>query len=126
MRTRSQGMPNRSGLITDRGSFVEPELPGPRLPVDFPRTASRRALVETKRFICEQADTSQIRLDLWSRGLVVLPGDTAFCPSLLAGQRFALAMTGPACLRASSQGQKENSSRHCETTRAARSVHGQQ
>jgi 2-polyprenyl-6-methoxyphenol hydroxylase-like FAD-dependent oxidoreductase len=36
---------------------------------------------------------SQIRMDSWSRGRVVLVGDAAFCPSLLAGQGSALAMT---------------------------------
>ena len=36
---------------------------------------------------------SQIRMDGWSRGRVVLVGDAAFCPSLLAGQGSALAMT---------------------------------
>jgi 2-polyprenyl-6-methoxyphenol hydroxylase-like FAD-dependent oxidoreductase len=36
---------------------------------------------------------SQIRMDAWSRGRVVLVGDAAFCPSLLAGQGAALAMT---------------------------------
>lgn len=35
---------------------------------------------------------SQIRLDAWSRDRVVLLGDAAFCPSLLAGQGSALAM----------------------------------
>ena len=36
---------------------------------------------------------SQIRLDAWSRGRIVLLGDAAFAPSLLAGQGSALAMT---------------------------------
>lgn len=36
---------------------------------------------------------SQIRMDRWSKGRVVLLGDAAFCPSLLAGQGSALAMT---------------------------------
>jgi 2-polyprenyl-6-methoxyphenol hydroxylase-like FAD-dependent oxidoreductase len=36
---------------------------------------------------------SQIRMDRWSRGRVVLVGDAAFAPSLLAGQGSALAMT---------------------------------
>jgi 2-polyprenyl-6-methoxyphenol hydroxylase-like FAD-dependent oxidoreductase len=36
---------------------------------------------------------SQIRMDCWSRGRVALVGDAAFCPSLLAGQGSALAMT---------------------------------
>lgn len=36
---------------------------------------------------------SQIRMGGWSRGRVVLVGDAAFCPSLLAGQGSALAMT---------------------------------
>jgi 2-polyprenyl-6-methoxyphenol hydroxylase-like FAD-dependent oxidoreductase len=37
---------------------------------------------------------SQIRMDTWSRGRVALIGDACFCPSLLAGQGSALAMTG--------------------------------
>ena len=37
---------------------------------------------------------SQVRLDKWSKGRVVLLGDAGFCPSLLAGQGAALAMTG--------------------------------
>ena len=36
---------------------------------------------------------SQIRMDTWSQGRVGLVGDAAFCPSLLAGQGAALAMT---------------------------------
>lgn len=36
---------------------------------------------------------SQIRMNSWSRGRVALVGDAAFCPSLLAGQGSALAMT---------------------------------
>jgi 2-polyprenyl-6-methoxyphenol hydroxylase-like FAD-dependent oxidoreductase len=36
---------------------------------------------------------SQIRLKRWSKGRVALVGDAAFCPSLLAGQGSALAMT---------------------------------
>jgi 2-polyprenyl-6-methoxyphenol hydroxylase-like FAD-dependent oxidoreductase len=36
---------------------------------------------------------SQIRLPAWSRGRTALIGDAAFCPSLLAGQGAALAMT---------------------------------
>lgn len=35
---------------------------------------------------------SQIRMSSWSRGRVVLVGDAAACPSLLAGQGSALAM----------------------------------
>src|SRR6185312_11348651 len=35
---------------------------------------------------------SQIRMPSWSRGRVVLVGDAAACPSLLAGQGSALAM----------------------------------
>lgn len=37
---------------------------------------------------------SQIRMDVWSRGRVVLVGDAASCVSLLAGQGSALAMAG--------------------------------
>jgi 2-polyprenyl-6-methoxyphenol hydroxylase-like FAD-dependent oxidoreductase len=37
---------------------------------------------------------AQIRLDHWSRGRVVLLGDAAYCPSLLAGQGSAFAMAG--------------------------------
>jgi 2-polyprenyl-6-methoxyphenol hydroxylase-like FAD-dependent oxidoreductase len=37
---------------------------------------------------------SQIRMGAWSRGRVALVGDACFCPSLLAGQGSALAMTG--------------------------------
>jgi 2-polyprenyl-6-methoxyphenol hydroxylase-like FAD-dependent oxidoreductase len=36
---------------------------------------------------------SQIRMPRWSTGRVALLGDAAFCPSLLAGQGSALAMT---------------------------------
>jgi 2-polyprenyl-6-methoxyphenol hydroxylase-like FAD-dependent oxidoreductase len=36
---------------------------------------------------------SQIRMDAWSHGRVALVGDAGFCPSLLAGQGSALAMT---------------------------------
>lgn len=36
---------------------------------------------------------SQIEMPSWSRGRVALTGDAAFCPSLLAGQGSALAMT---------------------------------
>ena len=37
---------------------------------------------------------SQIRMPSWSKGRVVLLGDSAFCPSLLAGYGTALAMAG--------------------------------
>lgn len=37
---------------------------------------------------------SQIHMEHWSRGRVVLVGDAAYCVSLLAGQGSALAMTG--------------------------------
>jgi 2-polyprenyl-6-methoxyphenol hydroxylase-like FAD-dependent oxidoreductase len=37
---------------------------------------------------------SQIRMNAWSRGRVVLVGDAAYCVSLLAGQGSALAMAG--------------------------------
>ncbi len=37
---------------------------------------------------------SQIHMSSWSQGRVALTGDAAFCPSLLAGQGAALAMTG--------------------------------
>jgi 2-polyprenyl-6-methoxyphenol hydroxylase-like FAD-dependent oxidoreductase len=36
---------------------------------------------------------SQIRMNSWWRGRVALVGDAAFCPSLMAGQGAALAMT---------------------------------
>lgn len=49
---------------------------------------------------------AQTRLDHWSRDRVVLLGDAAYCPSLLAGQGSAFAMTGAyvlaACLQAAS------------------------
>lgn len=53
---------------------------------------------------------SQIRMDGWSRGRVALVGDAAFCPSLLAGQGSALAMTAAYVLAgelARAQGQPE-------------------
>lgn len=37
---------------------------------------------------------SQVRMNTWSRGRVVLVGDAAYCVSLLAGQGSALAMAG--------------------------------
>lgn len=37
---------------------------------------------------------SQIRLDRWSKGRVVLVGDSAFAPSFLSGQGSSLAMVG--------------------------------
>jgi len=37
---------------------------------------------------------SQIHLDHWSQGRIVLTGDAAFCPSLLAGEGSSLAMAG--------------------------------
>jgi 2-polyprenyl-6-methoxyphenol hydroxylase-like FAD-dependent oxidoreductase len=37
---------------------------------------------------------SQVRMNAWSRGRVVLVGDAAYCVSLLAGQGSALGMTG--------------------------------
>ncbi len=36
---------------------------------------------------------SQIRMERWSKDRVALVGDAAFCPSLMAGQGSALAMT---------------------------------
>jgi len=37
---------------------------------------------------------SQIRMDTWSRGRVVLLGDAGYCPALLTGQGSTLAMMG--------------------------------
>jgi 2-polyprenyl-6-methoxyphenol hydroxylase-like FAD-dependent oxidoreductase len=37
---------------------------------------------------------SQIRMDRWSRGRVVLLGDAGYCPALLSGQGSTLAMMG--------------------------------
>src|SRR5260370_9430558 len=37
---------------------------------------------------------SQIRMESWSQGRVVLLGDAAHCPSLLTGQGSTLAMMG--------------------------------
>jgi 2-polyprenyl-6-methoxyphenol hydroxylase-like FAD-dependent oxidoreductase len=37
---------------------------------------------------------SQIRLQTWSKGRVVLVGDAAYCPSLLAGEGAGLALAG--------------------------------
>ena len=36
---------------------------------------------------------SQIRMERWSKDRITLVGDAAFCPSLMAGQGSALAMT---------------------------------
>ena len=47
-------------------------------------------LPEARTFYLDKA--SQIRMPTWSRGRVVLDGDAAACPSLLAGQGSALAM----------------------------------
>jgi len=47
-------------------------------------------LPEARTFYLDKA--SQIRMPSWSRGRVVLIGDAAACPSLLAGQGAALAM----------------------------------
>ncbi len=50
-----------------------------------------RALDETGDLYFDRV--SQIRMDRWDHGRVVLLGDAAFCVSLLAGQGSALAMT---------------------------------
>ena len=47
---------------------------------------------QARTFYCDRA--SQIRMPSWSNGRVVLIGDAAACPSLLAGQGSALAMVG--------------------------------
>ncbi|EIG62709.1 FAD-binding domain [Bradyrhizobium sp. WSM1253] len=47
-------------------------------------------LERTDDLYCDRV--SQIRMDGWSRGRVVLIGDAAFCVSLVAGQGSALAM----------------------------------
>lgn len=39
-------------------------------------------------------EVSQIHMDRWSRGRVVLLGDAGYCPSLLTGQGTTLAMAG--------------------------------
>ncbi len=49
------------------------------------------ALDETEDLYFDRV--SQIRMDRWNHGRVVLLGDAAFCVSLLAGQGSALAMT---------------------------------
>jgi 2-polyprenyl-6-methoxyphenol hydroxylase-like FAD-dependent oxidoreductase len=56
---------------------------------------------ECGRVLAELDDTpdlyfdhvSQISMENWSKGRIALVGDAAFCPSLLAGQGSALAMT---------------------------------
>ncbi|SHI48438.1 2-polyprenyl-6-methoxyphenol hydroxylase [Tessaracoccus bendigoensis DSM 12906] len=48
------------------------------------------ALPRARSFYIDRA--SQIRMPSWSRGRIVLIGDAAACPSLLAGQGAALAM----------------------------------
>lgn len=48
------------------------------------------AMTAARTFYFDRA--SQIRMPSWSRGRVVLVGDAAACPSLLAGQGSALAM----------------------------------
>jgi 2-polyprenyl-6-methoxyphenol hydroxylase-like FAD-dependent oxidoreductase len=61
---------------------------------------------------------SQIRMPAWSRGRVALVGDAAFCPSLLAGQGSALAMTAAYVLAgelARAGGQPEPALRGYET-----------
>jgi 2-polyprenyl-6-methoxyphenol hydroxylase-like FAD-dependent oxidoreductase len=53
----------------------------------------------------------QIRMPAWSRGRVVLLGDAAYCPSLLAGEGASFAMAGAYILAgelASSDGQVES------------------
>jgi 2-polyprenyl-6-methoxyphenol hydroxylase-like FAD-dependent oxidoreductase len=53
----------------------------------------------------------QIRMPGWSRGRVVLLGDAAYCPSLLAGEGASFAMAGAYILAgelASSDGQVES------------------
>ncbi len=55
---------------------------------------SRRALDELERTEELYFDrVSQIRMERWSKDRVALVGDAAFCPSLMAGQGSALAMT---------------------------------
>lgn len=49
------------------------------------------ALKDTQELYFDRV--SQIQMPAWSRGRVALVGDAAFCPSLLAGQGSALAMT---------------------------------
>jgi 2-polyprenyl-6-methoxyphenol hydroxylase-like FAD-dependent oxidoreductase len=61
---------------------------------------------------------SQIRMDRWSQGRVALVGDAAYCPSLLAGQGSALAMTGSYVLAgelAKSDGQHRPAFEHYES-----------
>ena len=61
---------------------------------------------------------SQIRMETWSRGRVALVGDAAFCPSLLAGQGAALAMTASYVLAgelAKAGGCHETAFRHYES-----------
>ncbi|MGO1544588.1 MAG: FAD-binding domain [Gulosibacter sp.] len=48
-------------------------------------------LPEARTFYLDHA--SQVRLPSWSRGRIALVGDAGACPSLLAGQGSALAMT---------------------------------
>ena len=53
-----------------------------------------RALAELDRAQDLYFDrVSQIRMERWSKERVALVGDAAFCPSLMAGQGSALAMT---------------------------------
>ncbi len=60
---------------------------------------------------------SQIHMPTWARGRVALIGDAAFCPSLMAGQGSALAMTAAYVLAgelASTRGSHEDAFRKYE------------
>jgi 2-polyprenyl-6-methoxyphenol hydroxylase-like FAD-dependent oxidoreductase len=110
----SYGVPGKSvgrfALRDDRTLFLL-VFRAPRLhPTEWSETQTQKATLHREfdgaKWECpeilvalDQAEhlyfdkVSQIHMDRWSRGRVVLIGDAAFAPSLLAGQGSALAMT---------------------------------
>jgi 2-polyprenyl-6-methoxyphenol hydroxylase-like FAD-dependent oxidoreductase len=110
----SHGVPgkqvSRFTMRNDRTMFLLVFATADALPVDPHDVLAQKAVLQREfdgvGWECpeilaalEQCDelyfdrVSQIRMDRWSQGRVGLVGDAAFCPSLLAGEGSALAIT---------------------------------
>jgi 2-polyprenyl-6-methoxyphenol hydroxylase-like FAD-dependent oxidoreductase len=111
----SYGEPKRSAAIRSVHDNSEAlavlSMPGTRDDYDYRDVAGQKALVRQRLsgmgwevpWLLDRMDeaddfyfdsTSQVRMDTWSRGRVVLLGDAAFCSSPSSGQGTSLAVVG--------------------------------
>ncbi len=95
----------------NQAAMATVSIPGTRADYDYRDTAGQKALLRQELshvgwevpWLLEQLDgaddfyfdsSSQVEMDTWSRGRVVLLGDAAFCSSPSSGQGTSLAVVG--------------------------------